>query len=230
MKVRGLLSAEEVERFRSAVDGMVDRGTCGLRDDALFKQFVNNWRSDATLRDLTFHETLHRTALQLAGVPLRLWHDQLLIKSPQKSVPTEFHQDQPYWPHRSGKHSITAWIALTDVPVEKGCLCFIPGSHRKEDLPMQDLTNDRSLFGIDPGLEWKERVVVPLQAGDCTFHHGRTCHMAFSNQSSGNRIGYAVIFIEDGTRYSGASHVVTDGLGLREGEVIRGDLFPLVRG
>jgi ectoine hydroxylase-related dioxygenase (phytanoyl-CoA dioxygenase family) len=174
------------------------------------------------------HPKLHRLAAGLARVPLRLWHDQLLVKFPQKSVPTEFHQDQPYWPHQGQPAAITAWIALDHVPEEMGCLSFIPGSHSRSTLPEQDLTDPRSLFELCPEFEWLERVSVPLRAGDCTFHHGRTAHMAGANLGSKPRLGYAVIFIEDGTRFSGAPHPITDPLGLKPGTVLEGSLFPRI--
>ena len=48
---------------------------------------------------------LAQQATELAGIPLRLWHDQLLIKKPHNGAPTEFHQDAPYWPHANVRHS-----------------------------------------------------------------------------------------------------------------------------
>src|SRR5205814_5313666 len=132
---------------------------------------------DDVLKRLTLHSNVGRAATALAGVPLRLWHDQILIKKPHNKAPTFFHQDQPYWPHRNSTHPISAWIALVDVPVERGCMTFLPGSHRRTDLPVQTLTNPRSLFDICPDLIYSPRITVPLRAGDCTFHPGRCAHM-----------------------------------------------------
>jgi len=226
--VRGLLSADEASRYAEQVERLIDRTDIPRRDDRIFLQIVNAWQQADVFRSLTLNPRLTATAGELAGVSLRLWHDQILVKRPQDSLPTEFHQDQPYWPHSGSMHSITSWIALTDVPVERGCMSFIPGTHRWDRLPEQDLAHADSLFEICPEMEWMERVTVPLRKGDCTFHHGRCAHMAGANRSDGPRIGFAVIFIDAGTRYSGAPHLVTDPLSLSPGQVIEGPLFPLV--
>ena len=73
---------------------------------AIFNQYVNIWRQDDVLRELTLDARLAAAATALA-VPLRLWHDQLLIK-PAHGAATEFHQDAPYWPHGGSRHSLSA--------------------------------------------------------------------------------------------------------------------------
>ena len=228
--IRNLLKEDQAARFRERALQVLSEGSECLRRDQVFVQIINNWTRDPVFCELTMLSKLHRLVANLAGVPLRLWHDQLLVKFPRESVPTEFHQDQPYWPHQGQPDAITAWIALDDVPEEQGCLSFIPGSHRWISLPVQDLADPRSLFEICPELEWMERVSVPLRAGDCTLHHGRTAHMAGANRGSKPRLGYAVIFMEDGTRFSGAPHPITDPLGLKPGAVLDGLLFPRAGG
>src|SRR5204863_6240188 len=118
------------------------------------------WREDDAMKRLTLHPNVAAAAEKIAGVKLRLWHDQILIKQPHNNKPTEFHQDQPYWPHANSTNPISAWIALVDVPVERGCMTFLPGSHRRTDLPAQNLSDARSLFAICPDFAWSPRVTV----------------------------------------------------------------------
>ena len=116
------------------------------------------------MRALTLHKNVGGVAQRLAGVPMRLWHDHILIKQPNNQVATEFHQDQPYWPHAHSPNALSAWIALCDVPIERGCMSFIAGSHRHTDLTAQNLLDGRDLFGKCPDLEYEERVTLPLKA------------------------------------------------------------------
>jgi len=167
-------------------------------------------------------------AQKLAGVKLRLWHDHILIKQPRKSTPTEFHQDQPYWPHRESVQPISAWVALCDVPPQRGCMSFIPASHRRTDLAAQNLGDAESLFALAPDLRWERRVTLPLRAGDCTFHHGRCAHMATPNLTDEPRVAHVIIYIDATTRFSGDEHVVTDPLNLNENDPLDGELFPEV--
>jgi ectoine hydroxylase-related dioxygenase (phytanoyl-CoA dioxygenase family) len=225
---RGLLSRDDAARYRAAVLSATPQLKANA-DFAALHQFVNVWRHDPVLRELTLLPRLGAWAAQLAGVPLRLWHDHVLMKRPHKTAPTEFHQDQPYWPHANSRHPISAWIALGDVPVEKGCMSFIPGSHHRTDLPMQNLGDPRSLFSVCPALEYEPRVTIPLRAGDCTFHHGRCAHMAGPNQTDDVRVAHVVVFIDATTTYAPLPHPVTDPLGLKEGDLLDGELFPLIQ-
>ena len=227
--VPGLLDAGDVARWRMAAEAAATRVApmTGYRGNP-FTQLVNVWREDETLAALTCHAAIGALAERLAGTPLRLWHDQLLIKQPQISTATEFHLDAPYWPHRDASRWITAWIALVDVPVERGCLTFIPGSHRAGAFAAVDLEDETALMDAVPALRWQPRVTVPLRAGALTFHHGLTAHAATPNLTDTPRIAHAVIFMDAGTRFSGAKHVVTEPLGLQAGDALDGELFPRV--
>lgn len=227
--IPGIISPDEAAEFRLAALDVERR----LKDRAhssgpIFTQLVNVWREDETMKRLTLHPNVAAIAQRLAGVPLRLWHDHILIKQPQKSAPTEFHQDQPFWPHANSTHPLSAWIALVDVPVERGCMTFIPGSHTRTDLAAQNLADAHDLFRKCPDLVWEPRVTIPLRAGDCTFHHARCAHMATPNLTDEPRVAHVVIYMDADTTYRKAPHVVTDPLGLDDGQPLAGDLFPAV--
>ncbi len=225
-RVRGIISPEEAEEYRLAALSVSER-TQSLNQNAIFTQLVNVWQHDEVMRRLTLHPNVAAAAERLAGVSLRLWHDHILIKQPHNNAATHFHQDQPYWPHLDAPNSISCWLALCDVPVERGCMTFLPGSHRQTDLGVQNLGDEKSLFSISPELRWEERITVPLKAGDCTFHHSRCAHMATPNMTDEPRVAHVIIFMDRGVRFSGQPHVVTDPLHLTVGDPIEGELFPV---
>ncbi len=107
-------------------------------------------------------------------------------------------------------------------------MTFIPGSHKRTDLPRQNLLDARSLFNLCPDLQWEPRVTVPMRAGDCTFHHGRCAHMATPNDTDEPRVAHIVIFMDAAATYDGTRHVVTDPLGLKPGDPLTGEMFPAV--
>lgn len=232
VKIPRILSQEEAARFHEAATRCIERKREQMghmyRDAAAFTQLVNVWLHDPEMRRLTLHPNVAAVAQRLAGVPLRLWHDHILCKMPRKSTHTEFHQDQPYWPHANSAQPISAWIALCDVPVERGCMSFIPGTHRLTGLQAQNLNDAQSLFTLRPELRWEPRVTLPLRAGDCTFHHGCCAHMATPNLTDDPRMAHVVIYIDEQTTYRDKGHVVTDPLKLVPGRRIEGDLFPTV--
>lgn len=226
--IPGMIPTSEIaDYYHAALEA--SRKSESLHKGSIFSQHVNLWQQNDVIRRLTLHPNIAAAAEALAGVALRLWHDHTLIKQPHNNAPTEFHQDQPYWPHADSLHPLSAWIALCDVPVERGCMTFIPDSARHTDLDAQDLSNERSLFDQCPSLQWEPRVTVPLKAGDCTFHHGRCAHMATPNFTDDPRVAHVVIFIDRDTTYVPKHHVVTDPLNLTPGQILDHPLFPTVQ-
>lgn len=227
VRVRGVLDPGQVDRFRTSAEAFLTaHRTESLEKQGAFSQLVNVWQRDDTLRALTLDARLGRIAEQLAGFPLRLWHDQMLVKEPHNDVATEFHQDRPYWPHAGDRLPLSAWIALVDVPPERGCMTFLPGTQHRTGLRPQDLHHEEDLFELDPSLRWIPRVTVPLRAGDCTFHSGYTGHMALPNRTDQARFAHVIIYMDEATTYSGTEHVITDPLTLRPGARLDGDTFP----
>jgi phytanoyl-CoA hydroxylase len=227
--LRNVFSPSEVSRFRDGITAAIrgKRGRFFSANDAL-EQSVNLWEFDDEARALTLHPHIVSAARALAGVPLRLWHDQALIKHPG-GKPTVYHQGQPNWGHvcRPDSHALTAWIALTDATLDHGCMGFIPGSHRRGSLGKQHaMTSARGLFDIAPDCEWATNVRIPLRAGDVSFHHAYTVHMAGANNTNEARIGHIVDFIDRDTVTDGHYHAVTDDLKLPAGSPIAGERFP----
>ncbi|MCO6007096.1 phytanoyl-CoA dioxygenase family protein [Actinoallomurus purpureus] len=222
----GVISAQEAKRFADAAM-TARRALTDHHSGSIFTQLLQLWQHDQTLRELTLNPDLADLATRLAGVPLRLWHDQLLIKEPRNGAATEFHQDQPYWPHAGARHALSAWIALVDVPVERGCMTFIPGSQHLDGLRPQDLADSADLLGLAPELVWERRVTVPLRAGDCTFHNARLAHTATPNFTDDPRVAHVVIYVDaDVTFAAEPSHPVTDPLGLTVGGPLPDEHFP----
>jgi phytanoyl-CoA hydroxylase len=227
VRIPNLLTPQEVERYREAALAISRREeNFNQGSPMIFSQYVNIWTRDEAFRQLTTEPRIAAIARRLAGVPLRIWHDQILIKQPKKSTPTEYHQDGCLWPHQNNRNAISAWIALVDVPVERGCMTFIEGSNHWPDLPPQDLGDPKSLFTIRPEAAFETRVTVPLHAGDCTFHNGYTAHMAGTNTTDVPRIAQVIIYMPANTLYNGSPHPVTDPLHLSVGDPLDGELFP----
>lgn len=226
VQLRGVLTGAEVQRYSAAAREIYDHGQALNASDPTFKQVVNVWRDDPVLRELTFHPGLAAAATALAGIPLRLWHDQLLMKKPHNHAATEYHQDAPYWPHAQARHSLSAWVALVDVPLERGCMSFLPGQQHRRDIRAVDLTDRTDLFGVAPDLTYSPRVTLPLRAGDVTFHSGYTPHAANPNDTDEVRLAQVICYVDRDVRFDGRSHVCTDPLGLTAGQLLPDAEFP----
>jgi ectoine hydroxylase-related dioxygenase (phytanoyl-CoA dioxygenase family) len=226
VQLRSVLTCDEVERFADAAMASYRHGQALQADDPTFKQVVNVWQQDDVLRDLTFHPRLAAAATELSGIPLRLWHDQLLMKKPHNQAATEFHQDAPYWPHANVRHCLSVWVALVDVPLERGCMTFMPGQHNRRDIRAVDLTDRTDLFEAAEDLTYQPRVTIPLRAGDVTFHNGYTPHTANANDTDEVRLAHVVVYVDREVTYDGKRHVCTDPLGLTVGQRLPDEHFP----
>lgn len=196
----------------------------------VFIQQVNLWRVHAGIRRFSQHPRLAQVARALVGADaIRLWHDHLLVKMPGDNKPTAWHQDLPYWPHNVNEQ-LSCWIALQDVDERNGCMGFVPGSHKLGKLEAINLTNAQDIFSMVPGRQPEEfqPVWVPLKAGSVTFHHGLTFHGAGYNHSDKPRLAFVIIYMPEGTLYTGKSHIVTDGQELAVGQPLKGELFPVL--
>jgi len=229
LKIKNVISKEEANHYREQALKITNT-TKGVINDKMdvFHQIVNVWQEDSLLKALTLHKSVTGLVKQLAQRPMRLWHDHLLVKKPHHAPPTFFHQDKPYWPHsKEHKMAFSIWIALQDVPQERGCMSFIPGSHKIENLDKQNLNDGNDLFNKCPELKWERKVTVPLRAGDCTIHHAYTAHMAHPNNTAEFRVAHIAIFMDADTRYVNKPHVVTDGINtLVDGDILDNELFP----
>lgn len=124
----------------------------------------------------------------LIGENIQLHHTKLFIKPPEKGAPFPLHQDYPYFPHE--KHTMLAAIVhLDDAPVEKGCVCVVPGSHRLGPLP------HRAEGGWHLPLEQyplESAVPIPAEAGDVVVFSYLTVHGSGVNTSNEARTTFLI--------------------------------------
>ncbi len=240
VKCEDVIPMEEVERLRAALARAVEDKNrynlnLGPRADEgyakVFLQMVNLWERYPVLEEYVHNGRVAELARRLTRSHfVRLWHDQALIKYPKDSKATAWHQDTVYWPMNEDG-GLSCWMALDDVTVERGCMWFIPGSHRSGRLDSVDLgnTSDEGPLSLLPeSLRSVKPVAVELRPGSCTFHNGLTFHYAGPNTTDVPRRAMVTIFIPAGTTYRNHPHIVGDRGGLQPGEEFHGPLFPVL--
>ncbi|MBB4914275.1 phytanoyl-CoA dioxygenase family protein [Streptosporangium saharense] len=184
-------------------------------------------RASEELRGLALHPRITAIAERLAGVPLRLFKSELLRKGTAGSALTPLHADAPAIPFSGRPVGLTAWVALTDVPVERGCMSYIPGSHLVPH--EQDEARERDPFRCPSNLVWEPRVTVPVRAGDVTFHHERVLHLAGRNDTDEVRVSLATVYMDAESVYEPSDLVPDDLGGLLPGQRLDDDhVFPLI--
>lgn len=238
VQVDGVLAPEELEELRACMDEAMQAPTGhALQTDrqggAYFRvlnQRVNLWRDHGGVARYSLHPRFARMALDLTGAGgIRLLHDQGLYKMPGDSKPTPWHQDLTYWP-LEGTGSLSIWIALDDVDETNGCMMFMPKSRNLGRLAPVSFLEPIDILEFAKGTEVEQAkpVMARMKAGSCTFHDGLTFHYAFANQTDKPRRVLAMIYIPEGTVYTGKSNPVLDNTGQTAGQPVQGGLYPLL--
>ena len=131
---------------------------------------------------------------QLIGHDILISSTTLFIKEPHSKGFVSWHQDARYVglePH----NWVTAWLAITDVTEENGCMYMLPGSQTEPLVDHDDtygedniLTRGQTIHGVDED----KTVPVLLKAGQLSLHHPRVIHGSGANKSNHRRIGFAI--------------------------------------
>ena len=127
----------------------------------------------------------------------RIYHDQSLFKEPGAGVSniTPWHQDLYYWPFNEGT-VCGMWMPLVDVTAEMGNMRFVKGSHKYGYLGDHHISDEsQATYERWIAANHGEVVdVVPMRAGDVTFHHGWCVHGALPNTSSKMREAMVIAY------------------------------------
>ena len=132
--LRGFFDADWVERLRDLIDediaapsGMVKsidaKGSTGFFfGDTFVCHHLDGFK------DAVFNSPAAEIAASvLKAKKVNLLFDQILVKEPDTSTPTPWHQDYTYWPV-AGDQVATLWLALDPVTFDSGAPGGIIGS------------------------------------------------------------------------------------------------------
>jgi ectoine hydroxylase-related dioxygenase (phytanoyl-CoA dioxygenase family) len=135
---------------------------------------------------------------QLIGPNLAVWNQSFFAKPGINGKETPWHQDGAYWPIRP-LATCTVWLAVDDSNIENGCLKYMPGSHKRQDLKKHKTDNSENYTlnqEIDPS-EYKEDKAFQLQlkAGQMALHDAYIVHGSGVNTSPNSRRGMTIRYM-----------------------------------
>ncbi len=132
------------------------------------------------------------------GPNIICWTTNFFIKEANSPSFVSWHQDSTYW-GLEPPDVISAWLAVSDAPLESGAMKFLPGSHRWEQVKHRDTYHENNLLtrGQEIAVEVDESqaVDVPLMAGEISLHHVRLVHGSQPNTTNDRRIGLSIRYI-----------------------------------
>ncbi|MEC3860188.1 phytanoyl-CoA dioxygenase family protein [Mesobacterium sp. TK19101] len=194
----------DVTRIRGAIEQLEAHHADGAGGHALNQFFrVNGQLVIPLLADLARTPAILDVVEQVLGPDLLVWSVELFIKEAGSAKTVSWHQDITYWGMGETDDEVTAWVALSDVSVQAGCMRFLPGSHAGGIVPHADtfapdnlLSRGQEIAHVDE----TQAVFGPLRPGELSLHHGRCFHASGPNRSSDRRIGLAIRYVTPGVR------------------------------
>ena len=149
--------------------------------------------------ELARHPAILDAVEGILGPDILVWSAEFFIKEPLTDAIITWHQDLTYWGLGETDEEITAWLALSDVTPESGCMRFVPGSHKNRIVPHEDTFAENNLLSrgqeIAVDVDEEAAVDVALRPGQLSLHHGRMFHASGPNRSEDRRIGFAIRYI-----------------------------------
>jgi non-heme Fe2+,alpha-ketoglutarate-dependent halogenase len=150
---------------------------------------IREWHETSRwLYDICMNDRILDLVEGILGPDFFLWASSFFIKEPHTSDTVGWHQDAYYWP-MAPHHSVTVWLAFTDVDEGNAALQIIPGSHEAGVIKHKRTTGTHSVISLE--LEsgtFSESTAVSLSMA--------AGHGSPANTSSRRRTGLTI-------RYSG---------------------------
>ena len=185
-----ILSSNEVFKIKKEIE---------LIEEKWPKEIIELNRNNIHYCSKVFDKLVHNSRIlniieNFIGSNILVAGSVLFLKEPASKGFISWHQDGKY----QGWHpfnTITAWLAITDVNEENGCMRMWPGSHKNDFKEHKDTFDENNLLTrgqtiADVPVE--ETVPIILKPGQLSLHHPMTVHASGPNLSKRRRIGFAI--------------------------------------
>src|SRR3954452_6782783 len=153
--------------------------------------------------EIVHHPAVLDAVEDLIGPDIRLFHLSIWPKNAQDPAFVSWHQDATYF-GLEPPVQVTAWVALTDAPVESGCMEVVPGSHRLGQLHHGQSDSPHNLLSrgqtVTADFGRGDTVFMAVKAGQISLHHTHLVHRSGANRTDHRRIGLGISYIPTSAR------------------------------
>ena len=200
VKPIGAFSRKEASELRTRIEALERREAAESLPQEIRQYFrVNGQIVIPLLFEIASAKPILDAIESVLGPNLLVWSCELFIKEAGSEKIVTWHQDLTYWGMGGSDKQASAWIAITDVTEQAGCMRFVPGSHKQDLVPHVDTFSDKNLLsrGQEVAVEVDEQdaVLDDLAPGEMSIHHGRIFHASGPNRSQDRRIGMVIRYV-----------------------------------
>ena len=153
--------------------------------------------------EIVHHPAVLGAVEDLIGPDIRLFHLSVWPKNAHDPAFVSWHQDATYF-GLEPPVQVTAWVALTDAPIESGCMEVVPGSHRWGQLHHGETDSAHNLLSrgqtVSEDFDRHDTAFMAVEAGQMSLHHTHLVHRSGANRSDHRRIGLGISYIPTSVR------------------------------
>jgi len=190
-----VMSADDARGYRDQLEAYEQTTGAPIQSNMRHKvHLLFRWANE-----LVRHPTVLDAVEEILGPNLLCWTTNFFIKEAGTEDFVSWHQDSTYW-GLDPADVITAWVALSDAPLESGAMKFLAGSHTRGQIDHHDTWHENNLLtrgqemALDDVDEAQAEDVI-LKAGEMSLHHVRLAHGSYANTTDDRRIGLAIRYI-----------------------------------
>lgn len=178
---------------------------------------LQQWAYDRVFWNFAKHPKITSVVSSIVGDDIRAHHFMSINKPSDPgrlSSRHPLHQDQWYFPFLPSARIVCAWTALQSVHRSNGCLCVVPGTHKRRVLSGVEIGGElqphayptpwngpvnKAYHGLQLGDNAKtvnallaRRVHLEMEEGDTVFFHPLLVHGSGANLTTRNRRSISV--------------------------------------
>lgn len=202
LAVDALTDAEDVERLRRSYDRIFQQragrdegnqfdlaGTDEEGKEAVLPQILNPAKYAPEMNESRLLVNATKLVQALYGPEATCSIAHAIFKPARIGAATPWHQDAAYWDAwKDYPSNVGIWVPLQEATLENGCMQFVPGSHRSQEIwRHQSVGNDPRIHALELHESEMHRVrdavACPLPAGGATVHGGYALHYTAPNRS-----------------------------------------------
>jgi non-haem Fe2+, alpha-ketoglutarate-dependent halogenase len=192
-------SREEAGRYLECLEGFERRQGQEFGKGHNFKpHLLFTW-----VDEIVHHPAVLDAVEDLIGPDIRLFHLSVWPKHARDPAFVSWHQDATYF-GLEPPVQVTAWVALTDAPIESGCMEVVPGSHRLGQLHHGQFDSPDNLLSrgqtVTAEFDRGRTEFMAVRAGQMSLHHTHLVHRSGPNLSTDRRIGLGISYIPASAR------------------------------
>ncbi len=177
-------SPDEIAELRTYFDTLMD----AMGPDGAFG--INCYQARLSgIWDIATDPRLLDYVEDIIGPNIICWATAILSKPAGSKKYVPWHQDASFWSLQPAR-TVTVWLAIDDADEENSAMLWIPGSHDKGHMPLED-TEGNSVFHIQTANAdaLGAPVVDELKAGQFSLHADMIVHGSRANHSDRRRCG-----------------------------------------